>query len=175
MNEIGCYEEGKITELRLLGIGKGAEIGAAVAMEFNGTAYAPIHDLHGNVVCLIEANTGKTQEFYRYSAFGEESLYDQSGNPLQAALNPWRFSSKRTDSETRFVYFGRRYYDSNLGRWITSDPIGFEGGPNLYAYVLNNPLTHIDLYRLYAPDSSGATKSGTQRLIQPEGHCLFHL
>jgi RHS repeat-associated protein len=156
LNEIGCYEDGKITELRLLGIGKGAEISAAVAMEFNGIAYAPIHDTQGNVVCLVDAESGEAKEFYRYSAFGEESLYDQDGNPLQkaAAINPWRFSSKRTDSETGFIYFGRRYYDSNLGRWITPDPIGFEGGPNLYAYVMNNPLTNIDLYGLCAEDSS---------------------
>ena len=53
-------------------------------MEFNNTVYAPIHDLHGNVICLVEADTGKVKEFYRYSAFGEESLYDQNGNALQA-------------------------------------------------------------------------------------------
>lgn len=158
-NEIGCWEDGKITELRLLGIGKGAEIGAAVAMEFDGTAYAPIHDLHGNVICLVEAETGKVKEFYRYSAFGEELLYDQTGARSKEVLNPWRFSSKRTDSETGFVYFGRRYYDSELGRWITPDPIGFQGGPNLYAFVMNSPLTHVDLYGLYAVDSNGGSSS----------------
>lgn len=158
-NEIGCYQDGKLTELRLLGIGKGAEIGAAIAMEFNNTVYAPIHDLNGNVICLIEADTGNVKEFYRYNGFGEETLYDQQGRLLQTAINPWRFSSKRTDNETGFVYFGRRYYDSTLGRWITPDPIGFEGGPNLYAYVMNNPITNLDLYGLYAAESSGATGS----------------
>jgi hypothetical protein len=44
------------------------------------------------------------------------------------------------------VYFGRRYYAPNIGRWITPDPIGFNDGPNLYAYVHNNPLNSIDLY-----------------------------
>jgi RHS repeat-associated protein len=154
LNEIGCCENGEITELRLLGIGKGAEIGAAIAMEFNGHVYAPIHDLHGSVVCLVEAETGQIHEFYRYSAFGEEKLYDANGESLETAINPWRFSSKRTDNETGFVYFGRRYYDSNLGRWITQDPIGFDGGPNLYAYVLNNPLTNFDLYGLQTQDSA---------------------
>lgn len=161
LNEVGCYEDDKLVELRLLGLGKGAEIGAAVAMEFNNTVYAPIHDLHGNVICLVEADTGKVKEFYRYSAFGEESLYDECGKTSQTAINPWRFSSKRTDSETGFVYFGRRYYDSHLGRWITPDPIGYEGGPNLYAYVMNNPLGNIDLYGLVAEDASGA--SGSER------------
>lgn len=158
-NEIGCYEGDKLTELRLLGIGKGAEIGAAIAMEFNGVPYAPIHDLHGNVIALAEAETGKIKECYRYSSFGEELLYDAEGCLKTSAINPWRFSSKRTDQETGFVYFGRRYYDSKLGRWITPDPIGFEGGPNLYAYVLNNPLTLFDLYGLYAQSERGGERS----------------
>lgn len=160
LNEVGCYKDGKLTELRLLGLGKGAEIGAAVAMEFNDAVYAPIHDLHGNVVCLVDADTGNVKEFYRYSAFGEESVYDEEGTS-KASLNPWRFSSKRTDSETGYVYFGRRYYDSHLGRWITPDPIGYEGGPNLYAYVVNNPLGSFDLYGLSAEEASAA--GGSER------------
>jgi len=59
LNEVGCYENDKLIELRVLGIGKGAEIGAAVAMEFNDTVYAPIHDLHGNVISLVEAERGR--------------------------------------------------------------------------------------------------------------------
>ena len=64
--------------------------------------------------------------------------------------NYWQFSSKRIDEEIGLIFFGRRYYDSNLGRWLTQDPIGFEDGMNLYAYVKNDPLTNNDLYGLYA-------------------------
>lgn len=157
LNEVGCYEDGKITELRLLGLGKGAEIGSSVAMEFNQIPYAPIHDQQGNVVCLVDANTGQVKEFYRYNAYGEEVIYSPHGDKTKSiALNPWRFSSKRTDNETGYVYFGRRYYDSKLGRWITPDPIGYEGGPNLYAYVLNNPLASVDLYGLSAESISSS-------------------
>ena len=38
----------------------------------------------------------------------------------------------------------QRYYDPATGRWITTDPIGFQDGMNLYAYVLNNPLLYVD-------------------------------
>ncbi|MGE4574167.1 MAG: RHS repeat-associated core domain-containing protein [Parachlamydia sp.] len=55
----------------------------------------------------------------------------------------------RTDPETDLIYFGRRYYDTQIARWITADPLGYEAGPNLYAYVNNSPLTSIDLYGLH--------------------------
>ncbi len=143
LNEIGSYDQkGNIKELRLLGLGRGAEIGAAIAIEtYKDTAttiYAPIHDHTGSVACLINASDGEVAASYRYTAFGEE-LFD---DPLIS----WRFSSKRIDQESGFIYFGNRYYSPANGRWITPDPIGKEGGPNLYAYVLNNPHNHIDLY-----------------------------
>jgi RHS repeat-associated protein len=143
-NEIGAVnEQDSITELRVLGQGLGAEIGAAVAIEINGYAYAPIHDHRGNVVALLYTNYFGNcipYENYRYSAFGEEKILQLT------TVNPWRFSSKRT--ENSLVLFGKRYYDPATGRWLSPDPEGFHDGPNLYAYVHNNPLTHFDLYGL---------------------------
>ena len=46
------------------------------------------------------------------------------------------------------IFFGRRYYDPEYGRWLTCDPKGFENSLNLYAYVLNDPLTKLDYYGL---------------------------
>lgn len=141
-NEIGAVDsKNNIFELRVLGIGKGAEIGAAIALELENQVYVPIHDHAGHVACLLENATGEVVETYRYTAFGEE-LFD-------SAISPWRFASKRTDPETGLVNFGRRYYDPDIGRWITQDPLGREGGPNLYAYVLNSPLMLIDMYGLF--------------------------
>jgi len=41
-------------------------------------------------------------------------------------------------------YMRARYYDANLGRFISEDPIGFDGGLNLYAYVGGNPIMAVD-------------------------------
>jgi len=147
-NEIGASDGEKIQQLRVLGTGKGAEIGAAVAMELGHEVFIPLHDHNGNVTCLIDTQ-GQVRETIRYNAFGEEEITDADGNLKTSSLTPWRFSSKRVDAETGWVYFGRRYYDPVTGRWTTPDPLGLEGEPNLYAYVGNNPLTHFDLYGLF--------------------------
>lgn len=148
-NECGSVDKnGLITEFRVLGLGLGAEIGASVALELNKEVYIPIHNHMGNVMALMRLKDGSVSETYRYTAFGEESIYDGAGTKQSVSLNPWRFSSKRVDSETGFVFFGRRCYDPCAGRWITRDPKGYEAGPNLYAYVMNNPLVRLDLYGL---------------------------
>jgi RHS repeat-associated protein len=47
-----------------------------------------------------------------------------------------------------------RAYDANLGRWLSVDPMGLDEGPNLYAYVENNPITNVDPSGLYTIDPS---------------------
>jgi len=144
-NEIGsCDSQFNFTELRILGYGRGAEIGAAIALELSGEVIIPLFDYAGNTRVLLSA-TGQPLETYRYSTFGEEVLNEKK-------LTAWRYCSKRTDEESGFVYFGRRYYNPHSGRWITADPLGYEAGPNLYAYVNNNPLMCIDLYGLRGRD-----------------------
>ena len=43
-----------------------------------------------------------------------------------------------------FTLNGLRYYDPSVGRFLTRDPIGYEGGINLYTFCGNNPVNHID-------------------------------
>ncbi|WP_249274151.1 RHS repeat-associated core domain-containing protein [Parachlamydia sp. AcF125] len=147
-NEIGlCDAAYNLRELRVLGYGRGAEIGAAIAFEMEGKTYLPFCTFAGNTRVLLNS-CGKPMEIYRYTAFGEEVSLDASGTP-KAPTAAWRFSSKRYDPETGFIYFGRRYYDPQTARWTTADPLSYAAGPNLYAYVNNSPLTHLDLYGLW--------------------------
>jgi RHS repeat-associated protein len=127
--------------LRILGSTPEAERGAAIAVELGEKVFAPLHDLQGNLTALIPID-GTTPSFYRYSTFGEEKIYG-------AMLSPWRFSSKRSDAETKLVYYGRRFYMPDLGRWLTPDPAGFTDGMNLYDFVHNEPLLHFDEYGLW--------------------------
>ncbi len=49
----------------------------------------------------------------------------------------------------RVVISGYRYYSSELGRWISKDPIEENGGINIYAFVQNNSINFVDLYGLF--------------------------
>lgn len=137
--EIGKTDaKGRIKQLKVLGVGIQGEIGAAVAIEIEGAIYAPLHDFRGNIIALISSQ-GELFESYNLDAFGREE------NAIPH-LNPWRFSSKRHEAD--LIFFGMRFYDPTLGRWLTPDPSGFSDGPNLYAYVRNNPLNRLDLFGL---------------------------
>ena len=47
-------------------------------------------------------------------------------------------------SRAGVYYYGYRYYDPVTGRWPSRDPIGENGGPNLYAFVYNDSLNYLD-------------------------------
>jgi RHS repeat-associated protein len=136
--EVGRWKSGAFQELRLLGKNQRNPM---VALEIKGESYVPLHDLSGNLVCLLNHH-GQVIERYRYTAFGESEILGPNGEwpPSSAVGNPWQYASKRLDEETGLVAFGMRYYEPTLGRWITSDPAGDVDGSNLYAYVHNSPL-----------------------------------
>ena len=100
--------------------------------------------------------------YYHYDALGSvrglsnqkgelsaEFDYDAFGNGKNnKKWNTYRFSSKEFEDHAGLYYFGARYYDPEIGRWLTPDPLGFIDGPNKYLYVANNPLNLADPYGL---------------------------
>lgn len=115
-------------------------IGGLIAIKQGNNTLLPAYDGHGNVMALVDADTGEIVAEYEYSPFGETI---RATGPM-ADRNPFRFSTKYTDAETGLVYFGYRFYSPDLGRWLNRDPIEEQGGLNLYVMVFNNPLTYID-------------------------------
>ncbi|WP_437330874.1 RHS repeat-associated core domain-containing protein [Sorangium sp. So ce381] len=57
---------------------------------------------------------------------------------------PIRFRGQYADEETGLFYNRHRYYDPKLGRYISPDPIGIEGGLNAFAYAANCPTSAVD-------------------------------
>ena len=125
------------------------------------TAYYHL-DGNANVTMLIYANQIVAAK-YQYGPFGE--MLSLSG-PL-APFNTYRFASKEWNDRAGIYYFGRRYYDPIIIRFLNRDPLAEQGGINLYAYVANNPINIYDdlglmpcwlqnlLNALLGPDDSG--------------------
>ncbi len=88
----------------------------------------------------MDSQTKSLKDECFYTAFGVESA------PLK--INPWRYLSKCKEPETGFIFFGRRYYDPAVGRWMTADPKGYTDSMNLYTFALNDPFMLIDPYGL---------------------------
>ncbi|BDT56629.1 hypothetical protein MasN3_01230 [Massilia varians] len=118
-----------------------ADLGAAVAgwiSRPDATAY-----LHTNHLGAVEAATdreGKLLWRAAYHPYGKlSSLSAQRGFELNL-----RLPGQYLDTETGLHYNDRRYYDPELGRYLSPDPIGLHGGVNSYAYVDGNPLKYVD-------------------------------
>jgi len=103
-------------------------------------SYWATWDLNGNVIGLLSTSKADKVAVYDYDPFGKLVRV----NEPEAGLNPIRFSSKYTDTETGLVYYGYRYYSPEMGRWISRDPIEEEGGINLYGMVANDPVNNWD-------------------------------
>ena len=59
-------------------------------------------------------------------------------------FQPFGFQAGLYDPDTGLVEFGCRWYDAETGRWISKDPIGLEGGWNVYAFCDNDPVNRTD-------------------------------
>ncbi len=109
-----------------------------LCLKFKATPF-PLADAHGNCVSFID-DAGNVQAHYTYDAFGGTA--SQTG--AMADDFPFRFSSKYLDEETGLYYYGYRFYDSGLGRWLIRDVIDENGGLNLYGFVYNRSIDAID-------------------------------
>ena len=58
--------------------------------------------------------------------------------------NPFLFGAYYYDAETMLYYAQNRYYDPQMGRFLSRDPMGMATSPNMYEYGLSNPATYID-------------------------------
>ena len=96
----------------------------------------------GSITSLTDTN-GTIVQTYTYDSFGNIT---QAGSITQ----PFTYTGREYDSETGMYFYRARYYDPKVGRFVTKDPIGFDGGDvNLYNYVGGSPINHTDPYGLF--------------------------
>ncbi len=93
---------------------------------------------------IMTDREGDLVQHYGYYPFGDER-YSDNGDAFSVSN---RYTSQILDEDTGLYYYGARYYDAELGRFIQADPIvpGTQNSQafNRYSYVLNNPLRFVD-------------------------------
>jgi len=129
--------------------------------------YYPAYDMNGNVTGILNSS-GAFVAWYEYDGFG--NIVTEGGVSGFNDVNPIRFSTQYTDEETGLVYYGFRYYDPSKGRFLNRDPIGEQGGLNLYRFVGNDPIHNVDVWGLCElPDDEGEsvqTQAGADDLAR---------
>lgn len=120
-----------------------ASTGKVEAATFNPVFYYYHNDNLGSSNVLTD-RSGAMVQHYEYSTFGQPTFQD---NTLSYQVSN-RYTGQVLDEETGLNYYGSRYYDANLGRFIQADTIVPSATTsqtlNRYAYCGNNPLIHID-------------------------------
>lgn len=117
--------------------------GQPLAMLQGGAVYY-IHNDHLGTPQRMTDATGTVVWSAQYDPFGAASVNeDVDGNGQTVTLN-LRFPGQYYDQETGLHYNYFRDYEPATGRYLTSDPIGLEGGLNTYLYAGGNSIRYID-------------------------------
>lgn len=138
--------------------------------------YIAIKDLiNGSVRGLVRADSGKVLRKYGEAPWGDTTL-DTS------VVMRFRFAGREFDRRTGLYYMRNRYYDPQVGRFLSEDPAGILGGLNLYQYAGADPINTTDRFGLSPTPGlhcTGSIPGGTARCTwdMPEivviGHAYY--
>jgi len=128
---------------------EGATVGAA-------TRRYLLADNQGSIVALTDGG----------SAIQSRNSYDEFGVPAATNTGRFQYTGQIWINEIGMYYYKARIYTPRLGRFMQADPIGYQGGVNLYAYSSNDPLNRsdptgqadIEWFTQYDPASFRATQ-----------------
>jgi RHS repeat-associated protein len=103
-----------------------------------GVTYRIITDHLGSPRMIVNTADGTIAQQMNFDEFGRVTFDSNPG------FQPFGFAGGLYDRDTGLVRFGARDYDAYTGRWTIKDPIGFDGGINIYGYVEDSPTNYYD-------------------------------
>ena len=116
---------------------------------YNSTEYYYVMNLQGDIIGLVNAAGAWVVE-YRYDVWGNIQSISESLAGTLGADNPLRYRGYYYDTETGLYYISCRYYNPEIGRFISPDTTNVLEvqddlyDKNLYAYCDNNPVMRVD-------------------------------
>ncbi len=113
--------------------------------KYNREEYLYQKNIQGDIIAILNLD-GEVIAEYRYDAWGN-CEYDLASGI--ATANPFRYRGYYYDQETGLYFLQTRYYDPEVGRFISQDDVTYLdpehiNGLNLYAYCANNPVMNVD-------------------------------
>jgi RHS repeat-associated protein len=98
-------------------------------------------------ITAMTTSTGAVAERYAYTAYGQPTILNASGTVLTSSAvgNRYSYTGREWDETLGLHHFRARWMSPLAGRFLTRDPIGFEGSPfDLYESLESSPLEHTD-------------------------------
>jgi RHS repeat-associated protein len=108
-------------------------------------------DHQGSIVAITDAS----------GALIAANRYDEYGIPQATNLGRFQYTGQAWIPELGMYHYKARIYSPTLGRFLQTDPIGYEDQINLYAYVGNDPVNLVDPTGMMCTGSLIANKDGT--------------
>lgn len=117
----------------------GDQVDQPLAVQRAGVGFFYYHADHQGSVTHLTDSSGLIANTYLYDSYGRTLTLSET------IPQPYTYTGREFDPESGLYYYRARYYDANTGRFLSEDPIGFNGGDdNFYRYVSNNPINFID-------------------------------
>ena len=90
---------------------------------------------------MVNASGNQVEGPYTYDSYGNCFT---AGAACSTSGTPYRFVGMRLDPETGLYYDRARYYSASIGRFLQTDPVGYDADLDLYTYGNNDPVGKAD-------------------------------
>ena len=142
----------------------GDQVDQPLVLQKAGQGFFYYHSNHQGSITHLTDSSGTVANSYVYDSYGRLLTV------AELVVQPYSYTGREFDVESELYFYRARYYDPAAGRFLSEDPIGFNGrDQNLYRYVLSNPVNFVDSDGKQAGSSRPSTSGPTMTPGEPGG------